>query len=234
MDIVTFKAMVADALNRDLTALSTPTDKILNEANLAKAYAQRIWKFEHCRAQAQITVTSQGTLLTAATRYGGGSINIRNVEQPYLFTPDQQSLYPITLITRADQVEKIRRKIENVNPEVLTSNAFDGSLSERYFVQNGQTVFLWPYSVATLGASATVVMDVTEFLPEYGGAVTTDFFLTECVDWMKLKVMKAMSANLKDNVATVHVSDDELRLAWKAVETWDTAYVQSSVPLNID
>lgn len=227
--------MVADYLNRDpvatfgVGAVTPLVDKLLVATNEAKKWAQRVWKFEHCRAQASVVVTADGGSLTSALRYpSGGSIRIRNIEQPFLVTG--QSLVPIGHMTRVRQVEYIRRRIEGTSFASLT-NLQELTPAQVHLVQNGNTVFLWPYSASTLGASATVILDIVEFIPDYvANDSVTDFFLEECVDWLKLRTIIQLKDLLKESADDrFFIPEQRLRDAWEAVKTWDTAYVEGTV-----
>lgn len=239
MILADFETLVCEYISRDATALGVGVgggvlDKVMIAANEAKAWAQRVWKFEHARRSAQLIVVPAGTLLSAATPVGGGApIQVRNIIEAFLTSPDLGSLYPIRVISRGTQVERIRQKIDNVAPYSLSTTLFDTPLAERYLVQNGNTVFLWPYNQSLMGAAATVTMDITEFLPEYSATVTNDFFITECLDWMKLRTIKQLNLYLKDDDKYL-VSTTELREAWEAVKAWDTSFVEGSVPVEID
>jgi hypothetical protein len=183
-------------------------DHVLVAANMARAWAQRTWKFEHAKTLAYVVLTDNAGSLSSAKKYvGDTALRVRSLERAYILV--DSVLVPIDLIRREEQVRRVQAG-ENVsdafNPTNITA------------VQNGLEIYMW----STSETYTRVYFDAIEFLAELTDVSTPDFFLTECHDWLVWRTLTYLNTFLKEDERLV-IGKELIIDAWEAVKNWDAA-----------
>lgn len=229
MTITQFKELVLDYMSREAGVYDvdsvTKIDKVLNAANLAKLYAQRQCSFELAKTSLKLSVARDGSsLLTTATPLAGGSaVGVRRVIDAFLL--DGSVYRPIRVVSKEQITSKATQSVPR--DSTIISSSFN---CETYFFRWGQNVGLDPFPSSE--SPVMVYLDVVQWMPAYSGAVTTDFFLEECQDWMLFRTIQILNSFLKEDrrvQITAAIVDD----AWRSVVQWNESLTFGKGDLDI-
>lgn len=228
-------------MQRDATLFNSPAgggevDKLANAINMSKNWAQRMRDFESAKVQVDVPVQKTvGGPLSGAVLSSDGvtSVRVKKIDRGFVPSTDGGK-YPVDLISREEQVRRVQRIVEEYCPEDRTSNSIPSPYVTFSIVQQGQTIFLHPWSDALFASgSATLILDVVQWMPDYSGPTDEDFFLIEGLDWMLLKTISYLNLFLKDDNRII-VPAAMVKEAWESFVAWDESAVGATTPINLD
>jgi hypothetical protein len=150
-------------------------DLLLEGINAAKRRAQRLHDFElaKCSADLSVAVATGGSLANAKLHGTNTAVTVKKVLDA--FFPVNGSARPVRFVGRESQVKDSAERYSTLSVQESPAWTF----TDPWVVQFGDTLQLYPQSQTVWGgATITLYLDVVQWLPDYSGSVTSDFFLT--------------------------------------------------------
>ena len=229
MDITSFKSAAAAYINRTTASLTVNgVDLILQAANNAKSWAQRMLDFELARVSVDVVVNQQngGSLTTAVLHSDGVTpIVINRLERAYLQYAQYNGLArPIHITSQQGAWHRLSAAWDRVeyNPSQFPAGlAIPAEVP--FVVRQGNSIVLMPNNAQMYGSGTnlTVSFDVVQLLPDYDFVtVTTDFLLTNCYEWMLYKTLGDVCLYIKD-LELKKMFDYSAEKSWAAVVAWN-------------
>lgn len=201
-----FKEQVASYANRTAASFVVNSNDLLAIAiNDAKRDAQLVHDFNACRVDAYISISNNGALLSSATSsIGGPALRMRKILKLWSLGDTNSRYQPIEI-----QDESVLGRIAPLYGEVLPNN--------RAFLR-GTRLF-----VTGLTGSTNFLIDGFQWMPDYDGTVTTDFFLTDYSSWLLLQTIYTLNLYLKED-QRIPLSMAALQDAWTKVLANETSF----------
>lgn len=237
--ITNLKDLVAIGLGRtsatDLTI--NGVDYGIYALNAARRYIERAHDFKYAESDVYLSVPSTGGLITACyatSALTGTAIGVKRIDSILLPLTANSEYVPIEFLTNDAFVSRVRRAVGRaVFDATKTLAALGFSTENTLAYQNGQTIFLHPFTSTT-----TVRMNVCRWMPDYTTGSDTDFFTAygpEVLQWAAVlevnkyfrKFAEKQEGNI-DEVAVKTMRDEALR----TLIEWDVSIVRGTSTPN--
>jgi len=202
MNITEFKALVAGYANRSVASFvrDDGTDILLIAINEAKREGQLEHDFAATLVDGFITTGVDGAeLSTTVTTYGGATaLDVKKLLRVWQCGGTGKRLKEIPL------------QFQGVESRLRPSEDEEDITAKRAW-QRGTKLFVSGFGVTTF------LIEVAKWMPDYDASVvTTDFFITRYITWMKLRSLYQLNFYLKED-QRVNITQAALREAWDKV-----------------
>ena len=245
-----FKELVAAYAQRDASSFVVGTTDVLASAiNLARRWAEQRRNFNKSKVTALLQNVSveSGKLLSEAVVLGTEgletptSVDIKYIHKAYFPITGQAVVqyYPIEVVSREACVETLQRKqlgsTTTFKPADLVVGRYPVdtvTLGTWRVYQWEQKLWIYPADTTALGATTIdVALDVTRWMPDYEDDEDTDFFLTDCQNFMLMRSLMQLNLYLKED-SRVQISAKEMQDAWIALRLWDDGLISTTTHEN--
>lgn len=202
MNITEFKQLVAGYANRSVASFvrDDGTDILLIAINEAKREGQLEYDFNATLVDGYITTSVDGAeLATTVTTYGGAT------------TIDVKKLLRVWQCSgTGKRIKEIPLQFQSIEARLRPSEEEEAITAKRAY-QRGTKLFVTGYD------QTTFLVEVVKWMPDYDAVtVTTDFFITRYISWMKLRSLYQLNFYLKED-QRVNITQAALREAWDKV-----------------
>lgn len=195
--------------------------------NQTRHRAELLHDFYYCQQRAQLSIAATGSAISSATPIGGGTaVSIKRIRHVLLPIANGDYL-PIEFMTNEELVERIRRQAgRQAYSATETIASYGVSSANPVAYQDGQNLYLYPGSAFTFPVVAH--LDVIQFQPDYVDDDDTDFFLTECPDYIQWQSIVDGNRYWKEMITREEGNIQEqspieaAELAFQAMIQWDT------------
>jgi len=233
-----FKKFVLAYVKRTAAHLTVDSIDCLGVAiNSARKYSERLVDFEVNRVRAKVVIDlANGTDVSAITTTAGGPISVKTIKAATVSYSEDLDI-PLDLISRAAHLNRTKRTLDASLRDVKATEEDYIEVPSLSLVRLGTLLYLSPNTASSYSATpttattVTVGLDVIKWLPDYSADNDTDWFLTDCYDYMVFRTVQMINAFLKEDVR-IPINVKLLDESWRSVKILDAKLLDGAVDVS--